>query len=146
MAGILCSGNVYFDRQDSDGVSTGLVSVGNATSFQITEASTLKERTSKMVATYGQVLDSVAIKTPAKIAITLDELNKPNLALVCLGNDATTTRASETAQTKLFDKDDVEVGIYYEIGDTGLTFTSVKDASNADFTHYVADAAGGLIQ
>ena len=144
MAGILCSGDVYFDRQDDTGNSTGLVQIGNTTQFQITEASTIKERTSKMNADYGQVKDSVAIKSPAKVALTLDEMVRTNLALVCLGSDAAASQAAAPTATKTFDKDEVEVGVAYELGATDVTVSSVKNASNAAFTGYSADLVGGL--
>ncbi len=146
MAGLLFSGDVFFDRQDDDGNSTGLVHVGNATQLSITESSTIKERTSKMRASYGQVLDSVPIKSPAKIAITLDDLNRPNLALACLGKDAVAQQATAANQTKEFDLTAVADGVYHEIGAERITVASVKIGTDAvAASAYVLDADAGLI-
>ena len=146
MAGILFSGDVFFDRLDDDGGSTGLVHIGNASQFQITETSNIKERTSKMRASYGQVLDSVAIKSPAKIAITLDDMNRANLALVLLGKDAVANQAAAPSQTKSFDMTTVDAGIYHEIGATRITVPSVKIGTDAVAANaYVLDADAGLI-
>lgn len=146
MAGILCSGDVYFDRQDDNGNSTGLVHIGNASQFQITEASSIKERKSKMRANYGMTLDSVAIKDPAKIAITLDEMVKANLALVCLGKDAVANQATAANQTKNFDMTAVDAGIYHEIGAERITVASVKiGADTVPAAAYILDADAGLI-
>jgi hypothetical protein len=131
MAGILCSGDVYFDRLNDDGKSTGLVQVGNATALSITESSTLKERMSKRNATYGQVLDSVAIKGAAKVGLTLDELNKPNLALVLLGEAAAKAIAAAASKTKEFDLSAVVDGVFYEIGDLDITVSGVTVGGTA---------------
>ena len=107
MSGFLGSGDVYYERVVA-GVSTGWLRFGNATKMEIKENSEIKERKSKQKANYGQVLDSVAVKQPAEIAIALDDLDKDNLALVFLGDvvDAAVTGASITgeAQTAYLDK------------------------------------------
>ena len=126
MAGILCAGDLFWDRRDDQGKSTGLVHMGNATSFSITEASSIKERTSKQVASYGQVLDSVPIKGASKIAITLDELNKANLALIHLGEEAVKSIEAATGKTKIFDLSKIETDVFYEIGAKLITVASVK--------------------
>jgi hypothetical protein len=146
MAGILFSGDVYFDRQDDDGKSTGLVAIGNATALSITESSTIKERTSKQTKTYGQVLDSVAIKGAAKVALTLDDLNKSNLALVCLGSSAAKAVAAAPTKTKTFDLSVVEDNVHYEIGDLDITVSGVAIGGTAmDAGAYELDAENGLI-
>jgi len=85
MSGFLGSGDLYYNRVVG-GVSQGWLRFGNATKFEIKENTELKERKSKQKATYGQVLDSVAIKQPAEIAVALDDLDKDNLALAFLGD------------------------------------------------------------
>ncbi|ADE14178.1 conserved hypothetical protein [Nitrosococcus halophilus Nc 4] len=84
MAGFLGSGDLYFNRKVS-GVDQGWILLGNATKFAIQEQSEIKERPSRMRATYGQVLDTVPIKQPAQISVTLDDINKDNLALAFMG-------------------------------------------------------------
>lgn len=99
MAGFLGSGDVYYNRV-VDGVSQGWLRFGNATKFEIKENTELKERKSKQKDTYGQVLDSVAVKQPAELAVALDDLDKDNLALAFLGDVSATniTGASVTTE------------------------------------------------
>ena len=86
MSGFLGSGDLYMDRLAEDGTNTGFVLTGNATKFAIQEESETKERISTGRDTYGQALDTASIKKPAKVTITLDELNKENLAMALLGD------------------------------------------------------------
>lgn len=86
MSGLLCAGDVYLDRLDANGNSTGLRKIGNATRFAINEPSERQQRTGRGRDNYGQVLDDVAIKQPSTIALTLDEVDKTNLAYALLGD------------------------------------------------------------
>lgn len=95
MSGFLGSGDLYYNRVVG-GVSQGWFRFGNATQFEITENAEITERISRQAATYGQVLDSVAIKRPAAISVTLDDLDHKNLALAFLG---TTAPANVTGAT-----------------------------------------------
>ena len=85
MSGFLGSGDLYFNRK-VNGVDHGGLRFGNETKFEIKENTEIKERKSKQKDTYGQVLDSVAVKQPAEIAVALDDLDKDNLALAFLGD------------------------------------------------------------
>lgn len=85
MSGFLGSGDLYYNRVVG-GVDQGWLRMGNATKMEIKENTELKERKSKGKATYGQVLDSVAVKQPAELAITLDDLDKDVLAMAFLGD------------------------------------------------------------
>lgn len=86
MSGLLCAGDLYIDRFDEDGNPTGLRQVGNATRFEINEPSESVQRGSNMRDSYGQLLSDVAIKQPSTIGITLDDINKDNLAMALLGD------------------------------------------------------------
>ena len=99
MSGFLGSGDLYYDRVVG-GVSQGWLRFGNATKMEIKENAEIKERKSKQKATYGQVLDSVAVKEPAELSISLDDLDKDNLALIFLGDVSTVaiTGASVTTE------------------------------------------------
>jgi hypothetical protein len=87
MAGFLGSGDLYYNRV-VNGTSQGWFRFGNATLFSIQENAEIKERISRQSATYGQVLDSVSIKQPAEISVTLDDLNYENLALAFMGDSS----------------------------------------------------------
>lgn len=95
MAGFLGAGDLYFNRV-INGVSTGWVQVGNATKFEIKEASELKQRKSRQRSTYGQLLDSVAVKQPASLKIAMDDLNFDNLALAFMGSQSVISIGSGT--------------------------------------------------
>jgi len=146
MSGILCSGKLYIDRTDTSGNKTGLVSVGNATQFQITESSSTKTRTSRMNDDYGQVLDTVAIKGDSKLAVTMDELDRANLALIFLGLDVDSSQAAAASQTKEFDLGSVKRNVYYELGHTNVTVSNVAvgGSAMADGSFQV-DTSGGLV-
>ena len=100
MAGFLGSGDLYGDRLDDAGVSTGFVLLGNAKKFAITEETETKERISTGKTTYGQALDTASIKKPAKIAILLDNFDKDTLAMALLGDAVTLNQGAATTQTE----------------------------------------------
>ncbi len=100
MAGFLGSGDMYMDRLADDGSSTGYILAGNSTQFAIEEETETKERISTGRDTYGQALDTASIKKPAKISITLDEINKENLAIALLGEVADLSQGSGTGETE----------------------------------------------
>lgn len=101
MAGFLGSGDLYYNRVVG-GVDQGWLRFGNATKFSIKENADLKERKSKQKATYGQVLNSVSVKQPAELSISLDDLDKDVLAMAFLGSTSAinVTAGSVTAEDK----------------------------------------------
>jgi len=96
MSGLLCAGDLFIDRLTEAGASTGMLPVGNATRFEITESATRVQRTGRGRSNYGQVLDEVAIKQPGTLGITLDEIDKVNLAMALLGDTAAIAVAAGT--------------------------------------------------
>lgn len=101
MAGFLGSGDLYYNRV-VNGVSEGWFRFGNATRFEVKENAEIKERISRQAATYGQVLDSVSIKQPAEISVTLDDLDYKNLALVFLGGTSQVNVAGGSVTSEVF--------------------------------------------
>jgi hypothetical protein len=100
MAGFLGSGDVYVNRK-VNGIYQGFKRVGNATKFEIKENSELKERKSKGRANYGSSLNAVYVKQPAECNITLDDLDKDNLALVFLGNASAVSVSGSTVSDEV---------------------------------------------
>lgn len=96
MSGLLCAGDLYIDRLTDSGIGTGMLPVGNATRFEITESAERVQRTGRGRSNYGQVLDEVAIKQPGTLGITLDEIDKTNLATALLGESAAIDVSSGT--------------------------------------------------
>lgn len=94
MSGLLCAGDIYFDRFNDANLSTGLVLLGNTTKLGVQEQSELKERISKGRETYGQALDSIYIKQPAQFSMTLDEFNRSTASMALLGVTAEVTQTA----------------------------------------------------
>ncbi len=131
MAGLLFAGDLYMDKYDENGNPTGLVQVGNATKCAITESSDIKTRTSRRKATYGQPLDTVAVHKPSTVEITVDELDKVNLALALLGRDAALSIQAATDQVRTFDMAATRKGVWLELGRFPLDASGVTVADGA---------------
>lgn len=95
MSGFLGSGRLYVDRKVGN-VYKGLKYLGNATKFELKENSEKKERVSKDRANYGSALNTVYVKKPADVMITLDDIDRDNLALVFLGDSSAVTVTGAT--------------------------------------------------
>lgn len=87
MSCFLGFGRIYVDRKVGS-VYKGLKYLGNATKFEIKENSEKKERVSKDRSNYGSALNTVFVKKPADVMITIDDLDRDNLALVFLGDSS----------------------------------------------------------
>jgi len=96
MAGFLGSGDLMADRFTSVGAATGYATWGNATKFAIKEEADIKTRISTGKTSYGNTLDTATIKKPAKISITLDDLDHTNLAVAFLGTSAAYTQSGSS--------------------------------------------------
>lgn len=96
MSGLICAGDLYFDRFNDAGASAGLLLIGNATKFAPQANAKLQQRISQQKATFGQALDSVYIPDPATLDISMDEVNADNLALAFLGDSVKDTGAGGT--------------------------------------------------
>jgi hypothetical protein len=107
MSGFLGCGKLYGNRTVG-GVSQGWSHLGNATKLGLKSNSELKEQISKSCATYGQALNAVVLKKPDDLTISLDDLNKDNLAIVFLGDSSQKVVVAGTVtsepQTAVFGK------------------------------------------
>lgn len=86
MSGLICEGDVYIDREDENGDSTGLKLLGNTTKFEIKESVEKKQRVSRAKANFGTVLDSDFLKNPSELAIGCDEFDGAPLEFALLGD------------------------------------------------------------
>lgn len=134
MSGFIGSGDLYIDRLSDLGASTGLIEIGNAIKFAITEATDLKERKSKGRDTYGQTLDTAQIKKPAAIAISLDDLNKENLAIALLGDLET---INEGAGSVTDEAVTAIAGKFADLAKRNITAASVVVQDVTDTTTYI---------
>lgn len=147
MAGFLGSGRIYIDRKVGS-VFQGLHYIGNATKFEIKENSEKKERISKDRSNYGSALNTVFIKKPAEVNITLDDLDKDNLALVFLGNTSTVsvTGASVTGEDVVGYKDTIIKTAKRKISAVAVKHTTGTPVYVLNTDYSIVDADLGLIK
>jgi hypothetical protein len=87
MAGLLLAGDLYLDRLNDNGTSTGYLGPLNGTKLGITNPDPdQKERISKMRDSLGQALDVVNIPKPAELTIGIDDQPTEVLAMALLGS------------------------------------------------------------
>ena len=150
MSGFLGAGDVYIDRFDSSDQPTGFRMIGNATVFQITEAADIKERKSLGRDTYGQTLDTVSIKQPAKINITVNELAMENLALALMGDVAALSQTSGSVDAGTPEDVVAEMDKWVELDYAAVSAVVVKDDEDTrtyvEDTDYEVNARLGMIQ
>lgn len=91
------SGDLYINRVDPlTGVPIGLVGPYECDRFAIKANSEIKEKKSKGKLTYGQVIGSVALQSPAELEITIGQLGREGLALALLGTAGSLTQGAGT--------------------------------------------------
>lgn len=147
MSGFIGSGDLYYERTVA-GVSSGWKRFGNAVRFEIQENAEKKERISRQRASYGQVLDSVYIKQPAEISITLDDINRDNLSLAFLGSNVDTNVTGATVAAEPITVSALGSAIQTaNLKISNITITDITATTtyveNTDYT--VLDADLGLI-
>ncbi|MBF0186013.1 MAG: hypothetical protein HQM06_16710 [Magnetococcales bacterium] len=85
-SGLLLSGDVYVNRINADGSTSGWMPLGNTKKLQVTEKVKQINRTSTSPGSYGAVLDSVQVPEPVEIDINTDDFNPEMLALMFRGD------------------------------------------------------------
>lgn len=147
MSGLLCAGDVYFNRLDASGNPLGLVALGNTSKFAIKESADQKIRTSRGRSTYGQALDVVFVKKPSEISIAGDEFDANGLAIALLGDVSTLTQSSGTATAEAVT---AKLGYWVPLAHGRVSSVVVKDATDATTyvagTDYLVNAELGMIQ
>jgi glycosyltransferase involved in cell wall biosynthesis len=147
MSGFLGSGRIYVDRKVGS-TYQGLKLIGNATKFEIKENSEKKERISKDRANYGSALNTVFVKKPAEVNITLDDLDRDNPALEFLGDSSavSVTGATVTDEVVTGYKDRIFKTAKRKISSVVLTDTAGTTTYVADTDYEIVDADLGLIK
>lgn len=149
MSGILCAGDVYFDRLDDSGASTGIVYLFDAKKFEITEPSTAVVRESRGRDDYGQAKDTVYVKAPATLGIEGDEVSPAVLALALMGEAAALTQADGTVSDAVVGlKQDVYIQLpHVNIDATGVVLTdSTAVTTYVEGTDYLINRRMGWMQ
>lgn len=96
---LLMSGKILVDRLTDAGVSTGYVDPAEVGTLTIEETTELKTLKSKGRSSYGQVIASVSLKQPAKVKLSLKEVDPSVLAVALLGTAATLTQTAGTVSS-----------------------------------------------
>lgn len=147
MSGFLGSGRIYVDRKVGSSFQ-GYHYIGNATKFEVKENSEKKERVSKDKANYGSALNTVFVKKPAEVNITLDDLDKDNLALVFLGatSAVSVTGATVTDEVLIGYKDKILQTAKRHISSVVLTDSAGTTTYVLNTDYQITDAKLGLIK
>ena len=95
-SGLLVAGDLYMDRLSSDGTGNGFLPVSNATQMALQQEIEFQDLISRRKDTRGQLLASVAIPQPGEINLSLNEINRDNLAMALLGDTESLDVAAET--------------------------------------------------
>lgn len=129
--GFLGSGDLYINRIIG-GVAQGWVGPYEASKFEIKPNVELKELTSRGKASYGQVIESVALAQPSEFTVELPEVNKDSLALALLGTNSTITQSSGTVTDEVIT---AKLGIWVPL--TKAKVSTVVVTNSAASTTYV---------
>jgi len=145
-SGLLGCGNVFYAEVDNEGVKGSWLRFGNATKFEIKENTKLEERSSRGCDNYGAPLDSVVIREASDVAVSLDEINRKNLATAFLGTSEAVTIASGSEAGEVHVVTDVEGLVKLSKGNITnvvVTVSSVAMVLGDDYT--IEDAGNGII-
>lgn len=130
----LGSGDLYIDRLNEDGSSTGLMAAGNAVRFAIQSQSEVKEQTSRGRSTYGQVIASANLPKPSTLAITLDQLSPEVMAMAFLGEVKTINQGGGTVTDQAVTL--LAGGRFVDLGKGNITAESVVLTNTAGDVAY----------
>jgi hypothetical protein len=133
--GLLCAGDVLFNRKDASGNYLGLIDLGNTQKFSIKETSKPVERTLRGRATFGQLGSSVYIKEPAECSISADDFNAQAFSVALLGTSAALSQSSGTYNAGAPDSKTAKLGIWVPLAKGRVTSFVLKNS--AQDTTYV---------
>ncbi len=144
--GFLGSGDLYINRIVA-GVAQGWVGPYEASKFEIKPNVELKELTSRGKATYGQVIESVALAQPSDFTVELPEVNKDSLALALLGTNSGITQASGTVSDEVVL---AKLGIWVPLSkakiSTVVVTNSAASTTYVNGTDYIYNAELGWLK
>jgi len=146
----LGSGDLYFDRLTSAGVSQGAAIAGACSKFELIPESEIKEQTGKGRDNYGQVIAAATLPGKTAIKLILNQLDADNLAVAFLGTatdggqvSGSISAGSPVSITAHLDK-------WVEVGKESLSAVVVKDATNVTTytlgTDYELNTRLGLVK
>ncbi|AXQ27589.1 hypothetical protein D0B54_02385 [Solimonas sp. K1W22B-7] len=151
MSGLLCAGNVHAAILNDDGSFAGFLGIKNAIKLAISPGeSEEKQRVSKQVASYGQVLDSVVIPGKPMVTVDFDEGDAETIGLALQGNVAPLNLTTQTRTA--VDLTVTALDTWLELGDRYINPTGflLKDNGGVNTlvqgVDYVVDLTMGLVK
>ncbi|MGE4520637.1 MAG: hypothetical protein AB7E04_14140 [Desulfobacteraceae bacterium] len=143
------AGDVYIDRFDDNGNSTGLIHILSTQSFSLKSSGEQKQLKSRSPSNYGQVIASVALPGASELKITHNEFDAENMAMAFLGDTAAYSQEAGTLTTK--EVVIKKVGNWFPIGfrdisKEGIAVVDELDAALAEGTDFEINYAAGLIR
>lgn len=149
MSGLLLAGDVYIDRYDDNGNSTGLVGPLNATQLQLNTPSESVDRPSKRKESYGQALDSVTLASSSEITIVFDDQPAEMLAMALMGEVEETSQGADTVVDGLVTLPKGNrwaVLPFTNLTESGLSAKLASDDSAIPAAGYEVNYADGMIR
>lgn len=149
MSGLLCSGNVQIALLNDDGTNVGFLPVKNTVELSLNPgAVNTLERTSRMIETLGQNLDTVNIPGSPMLGISVDDVDADTIGMQFRAQVVDLSLPSITAAASTLT---VAPGIWFPLVPLGYTPTAVAikntagDTTYALGTDYKIDADSGMI-
>lgn len=145
--GFIFAGDIYLELADKK--ELGLFPLGNATEFKISMQTETKERIGRGAKNYGQVLDSITLPKPAEFSISINTLNRENLAMALSG---TLKQNSQNAQNIQDEALAYYPDAYLKLkhrkidGSKNITVKAVDDEQVIEAQHIELDEALGAIK
>jgi hypothetical protein len=142
---LLGKGELYFDRYDSSGLSTGERFLGNVEALAVNIADELVEKYSSV--THSAPLAAQALKRrTATLTITADEYTYKNMGLALMGDQDTYSQASATITAEAA-KVPV-LGTWFKLAKRKISAVTVKKGATTYVlgTDYVLDTDTGRVK
>lgn len=149
MSGLLCSGNVQIALLNDDGTNKGYLGVKNTIELSLNPgAVNTIDRTSKMIETLGQNLDSVNVPGGPVLGISVDDVDADTVGMQFRGDVAPLNLPAITSADVIIA---VVPGMWFPLAAPGYNVTSVgiKDGTGTTTydldVDYKLDAAGAMV-
>jgi hypothetical protein len=149
MSGLLCSGNVNIALLNDDGTFKGYLGLKNTVELALNPGAVNSQvRVSKMIADFGQNLDTVNIPGGPTLGISVDDVDADTVGMAFRGDVATLSLPALAAAASTLA---VVPGMWFPVAPAGykVTTLTVKDAADVETfvlgTDYTLDADGAMI-
>ena len=148
--GFIGSGDVYLALIGVGGVLGPLLDVGNTTKLAIKPNSDIKEQKSKKRDSYGDTLETVALKQPADLSMTLETVNRANLRYAFMGEDASYAQTAGTVSGSPGETVIAALGGWVKLAHEEVSSVVLKDSTGTTTyvlgTDYEINARLGMVR